>query len=195
MPDPLPRAGDRVVLRRLRRDDLRAFQAYRHDPEVGRYQGWSPQPDAEAAAFLGEMAGVAIFPAGDWAQLAIADRATGALIGDVGVCVAADGGSAEIGFTLARASQGRGLAAEAVGAAIRLVFDRTEVARVVAVTDARNGAAIRLLERLGMRRVASAPATFRGEPCVEHTYVAPRPEADEAPPSTLGRLAGGPGRS
>lgn len=168
--DPLPRAGQRIVLRRFKPDDLTAFQAYRHDPEVGRYQGWEPCPDAEATAFLDQMASAPLFPAGDWIQLAITDRVTGDLIGDVGVRVAADGTAAVVGFSLRRASQSQGLGTAEVGEVIRLIFERTEVRQVVGVTDARNLASCRLLERVGGRRIATNAATFRGEACVEHTY-------------------------
>ena len=41
--DPFPRTTARLVLRRFAARDLAAFQAYRCDPAVGRYQGWSVQ--------------------------------------------------------------------------------------------------------------------------------------------------------
>jgi RimJ/RimL family protein N-acetyltransferase/L-amino acid N-acyltransferase YncA len=179
-PDPLPRAGARVVLRRLRRDDLPAFQAYRHDAEVGRWQGWSPQTDAEALAFLDDMAAAPLFAAGEWVQLAIADRATDRLAGDLGVCVAADGAAAEIGFTLAPRFQRQGLATEALREATALVFAHATAERVVCITDARNAASVRVLERAGMRRTATADAVFRGAPCVEHTYELRRDAAGRA---------------
>jgi hypothetical protein len=40
LPEPLPIATARTTLRRLSTDDVAAFQAYRTDPEVGRWQGW-----------------------------------------------------------------------------------------------------------------------------------------------------------
>ena len=46
------------MLRRLHPDDLAAFQAYRTDPAVGRWQGWTAQSDAQALAFLTEMAAI-----------------------------------------------------------------------------------------------------------------------------------------
>jgi len=173
--DPLPRIGTRVVLRRLRPADLAAFQAYRSDAAVGRYQGWSSQTDAEASAFIESMSGVALFPAGEWVQLAVADRQSDELLGDVGICVAADRLSAELGFTISPRFHGRGLGREALLSAIGLVFDRSPVGEVVCITDARNNASIRLLERAGLRRVATAEAVFRGEPCIEHTYKTFRP--------------------
>jgi RimJ/RimL family protein N-acetyltransferase len=159
-----------VTLRRLRVADLPAFQAYRHAPGVGRYQGWSPQADAEALAFIEQMAGMALFPPGAWLQLGIAERTTDGLIGDIGVHVAIDRTRAEIGFTLAPCAQGRGLGTEAVDTTVRLLFAHTTVTQVIGITDARNLPSIRLLERLGMRRVDVRQALFRGEPCVEHTY-------------------------
>jgi RimJ/RimL family protein N-acetyltransferase len=170
----LPRAGPRVALRRLRAGDLAAFQAYRRDEAVSRFQGWAPLPDDQAGAFLAEMADAPLFARGRWVQIGVADIATDMLIGDIGVCLAAAGEEVEIGFSLSAAFQGRGLAREAVGAAIELIFEATGATRVVATVDARNIASIRLLERLAMTRTGSAPATFRGAPCVEHAYARSR---------------------
>lgn len=173
----LPCAAGRVVLRRLVGSDLAAFQAYRHDALIGLYQGWCPQTDEQALALIEQMAGAALFAPGDWFQIGIADLLSARLIGDIGWCVAADGASAEIGFSLCAQSQRQGLATEAVGAALRLLFDHTHVACVIGITDARNAASIRLLKRLGMRLAATASAVFRGAPCTEHRFVAGRPVA------------------
>ena len=172
--DPLPRPGKAIAVRRLRENDLAAFQAYRRDEETGRYQGWTPQTDAQAKAFLAQMARAALFVPGEWIQLGIAAPGTDELVGDIGICVAADGKEAEIGFTLRPRSRGAGLGTEAVREAIGLVFELTKVARVVAVTDARNASSIRLLERAGLGRVDTVQSTFRGEPCVEHVYALAR---------------------
>lgn len=176
MPEPLPIRSERVVIRRLSPGDLPAFQAYRHDPDVGRYQGWKPQSDSEALAFLQDMESAALFPPGKWVQLGIADGQTDLLIGDLGLFVAADGHSAALGFTLCSQVQGRGLGTEAVRQAVRLLFQHTAVASVEGITDARNAPSIRLLERIGMRKVATLSAVFNGEPCLEHTYVLSRQE-------------------
>ena len=173
-PDPLPRALGRVLLRRLALADLRRFQAYRHDPAVGRYQGWEPQPDHEATRFIEEMSQVDLFPRGAWFQLAIAIRSTNEIVGDVGVCVAADAPRAEVGFTVAGEAQGGGLGTDAVRALIAFIFEQTDVKEVVAVTDQRNIPAIRLLERVGMRNVETLHTTFRGEPCIEHVWTISR---------------------
>ena len=160
----------RVLLRRLALSDLAAFQGYRNDSEVGRYQGWSPMSDTEAAEFLAAMNAVAIFQPGKWCQLGIADATTGVLIGDVGVHISPDESEAEIGFSLSRKSQGVGLATEAVRGTIRLIFQHTPADRVHATTDARNVRCIALLQRIGMRQVDTLSTLFRGEPCVEYVF-------------------------
>lgn len=171
-------AGPRVRLRRLRAADLEAFHALRADPELGRYQGWQPLSLAEAAAFIEAVATPAatpFCPPGDWLQIAIADAASDALLGDIGLHLHADGQALEIGFTLARAAQGRGLAAEAVGLALQAVWAGTPAQRVLGITDARNTASVRLLQRLGFRPWATLEADFRGERCTEHHFVQHRP--------------------
>jgi len=170
--DPLPRTRSRIVLRRLRVDDLPAFQAYRADPEVGRFQGWSPMPIPAATAFLAGMNTALFGVAGEWFQLGIAEPATDRLIGDIGFCLCGpENEHAEVGFSLARECQGQGLATEAVGTMIEVLFECTKIERVVAMTDERNLSSIRLLQRVGMKRVSQVNSVFRGEPCVEQVYV------------------------
>ena len=173
--DPFPRLAQRIVLRRLSPGDLEDFQAYRSDPEVARYQSWSRMSNDEASAFLAEQE-AAPFGQPGWFQIAIAERSTGCLIGDIGICLPRKASeAAEIGFTLATSWQGKGFASEAVREALALLFEHTDVAEVLAITDTRNLASIRLLERVGFALNQTVPAVFRGEPCTEHVYLMRRP--------------------
>ena len=171
IPESLPYVREGIALRQLRVADLRAFQSYRCDPIVGRYQGWTATSDEEALAFLEVMSRAPLFAADDWSQLAIADSTTDLLLGDIGLFVAHDYEHAEIGFSLAREHQGRGIATLAVRMTLELVFGSTPVPRVYARTDARNDRSIRLLERIGMRRIDSRETSYRGESYLEHRYV------------------------
>ncbi len=172
--DPLPWSAGPARLRRFSVGDLRAFQAYRHDPELGRFQGWSPQPDAEALEFIQRMQNAPILQRGEWSQIAIADPVSDELVGDVGLFLGPDGDTAEVGFTLSRAAQGRGVATAAVRAAIALVFVHSSAGWVRGITDARNLASIKVLERVGMRRVESRAAVFKGENCTELVFATKR---------------------
>jgi RimJ/RimL family protein N-acetyltransferase len=167
----LPCATDRLLLRRFRQSDLARFQSYRRDPEVSRYQGWSAMDDASAAAFLDAMAMVRIGIPGEWFQIAVADRASDILVGDIGLCLRDDGTrTAEIGFTIAPAAQEKGLGTEAVSGMLSRLFDSGTVELVEGITDARNAPSIRLLERVRMRLVRTQAATCKGETCTEHVY-------------------------
>ena len=73
---------ERLRLRPFEAADLEAFVAYRSDPEVARYQSWSPTYSmAHAEVFLSSQRGLAFGEPGEWLQLAIFDRATGRSMG------------------------------------------------------------------------------------------------------------------
>lgn len=172
MDDLLPLETPRMRVRRLRADDLRAFQAMRHDEEVGRWQGWTPIDDEAARAFLADMADGPWLRPGAWCQLALADRASDAFVGDIGLFSPAQGdGAFEIGFSLSRDAQGRGLAREALAALLPAVLAAGAGARMQAIVDTRNDASVRLLQRLGFRLAGTEDAEFRGLPCREHHFL------------------------
>jgi len=158
---------ERLSLRPFRVDDLEAFVAYRSDPEVARYQSWDDTYSmADAESFLSSQREPAFGLAGEWLQLAIVDRETGSVYGDCAVRVATDQpATAEVGVTLARASQGKGLATEALTAVLAELFERRGMHRVVAEADDRNASVRRLLERLGFRCEARLVEAdwFKGE--------------------------------
>ncbi len=178
--DLLPRTAGRIALRRLRVADLAAFQAYRCDPQVARYQGWDTMSDDQARSFLADVAEGALLQPGHWSQIAIAGVPDDALLGDIGLFVSADETEAEVGITLRREAQGQGLAAEALGEAIRLLFDRTAVSRVVGITDIRNDPSVALLQRVGMRKAGVQESVVKGETCSEIVYAVTRAEAGRA---------------
>ncbi len=167
-----PFSGGRI--RRLHYSDLRVFQAYRGISGLGRYQGWSPMSEAEALAFLAAMETNGFFQPGQWIQLGIADPHTDVLVGDIGLHLSDDHQTGEVGFTLAPASQGCGVASAAVKEAVRLLFAATPVSRILGITDARNTPSVRLLERLGFECREARHAVFRGEECVERVFVLER---------------------
>ncbi|MDB2408087.1 GNAT family N-acetyltransferase [Jannaschia sp.] len=164
VPMLLPHLSGPIVLRRLVPSDLVAFLAYRDDPAVARFQGWDAMDAAQARGFLADMAQAPAFPRGGWWQIGIADAASGALLGDMGLCLAADGTAVELGITLARAAQGGGRAEAAMRGAADLIWAATEAERIVVITDARNAPALRLIARLGLPQVDTLHETQWPEP-------------------------------
>lgn len=146
-------ATPRLSVRRFQMSDLEAFVAIRNDPEVGRFQSWHALDHSAAQSLITEMIAAEPGVPGEWFQFAIADKTTNALLGDCALHVKADDPrQAEIGFTLARQAQGRGLATEAITALLDYIFHTLALRRVIAICDVRNRGSYQLLERLGMRR-------------------------------------------
>lgn len=167
----LPMVTDRLLLRRFTIEDLEVFQGYRSDPEVALYQGWEPMPDREARAYLAEQATQVLGASGQWLQVAVARYDTGALIGDIGLCVIDEpGGVVELGYTIMREHQRKGYGAEAVRGVIAALLGGGQVRSVVATTDTRNHASLALLRRIGLTHVRTTATTFRGAPCEEATF-------------------------
>ena len=145
----------RLTLRRLRREDAAALCSYRSLPEVAKHQSWESFGPEDAAKLIeAQFAAQPNLP-GTWLQLAIVVSDTGEMVGDCGLhCLRAEPAQMELGITLSPAHQGRGYAAEAVGAMVDYAFGVLGKHRVTAVTEAENHAAAAVLERLGFRREA-----------------------------------------
>ncbi len=145
--------SSRLTLRRFRDADLVPLLAYRNDPEVARFQGWElPFRRRDAIHLIREQQSVRPGTPGRWFQFAAALRSTNALAGDCGLIVDVhDPRQAEIGFSFARAWQGRGLASEAVRELVGYAFSRLGMHRLVALTQDENARAMALLERLSFR--------------------------------------------
>lgn len=169
--DFLPLLTHRLVLRRFAKADLDRFMAYRHDSEVAKFQSWSQLSVNEAELFIAQMSQQPMGIAGEWFQIAIAQRQSNLLIGDIGLHLdEADPTTAEIGFTLTRKEQGKGYAHEAIQSLLNRLFELNSVNTVISITDARNQPSINLLTRLNMNPVSSEAAVFKGEQCIEQTY-------------------------
>lgn len=144
---------NRLRLRHFREDDCAPFMAYRNDPEVARYQSWEGITESEARIFIQEVKEIQPWTPGEWLQIAIELKETGLLVGDCAFKIEEDDeNQAEIGYTLARAYQGRGFASEAISCILEYAFASLGLHRVIAITDVENAPSVALLERLGLRR-------------------------------------------
>jgi RimJ/RimL family protein N-acetyltransferase len=84
-------------------------------------------------------------------------RETGALVGLCGLNRCLDGDD-DVGWWIARELWGRGLATEAARAALADAFGRLGLRRIVATTRSANVAAVRVMEKVGMRLLKRVPA-------------------------------------
>lgn len=142
--------GARLRLRPLRSDDADALYALFSDPAVTRFWSFAAwNRPAQALAFIELRQSLDPHSV---QTFAIAWAASDALIGTLTLFLLADH-RAEIGYALAPAWQGQGLAAEALRLAITHAFGTLGVRCIEADVDPRNRPSVRLLEGLGFRCV------------------------------------------
>jgi RimJ/RimL family protein N-acetyltransferase len=163
--------GPHARLRVFAERDLAEFARYRALPEVARYQSWEQYTLEDAQQLYAKQQGSVYGAPGSWHQIAIADKASDALVGDCALHFMDDGEELEIGFTLAPERQGKGLALEAVGLLLDHAFGAMGMRRVLAITDAENIPAHKLLEALGFRREAVRDVLFKGKEGKEFDFV------------------------
>lgn len=144
---------ERLVLRHLEIQDVKALYQYRADPEIARFQSWENYTYETAEAFVQAQIAQKPDEPGTWLQYAIALADSNQLIGDCAVhTLQAEPRMVEIGYTLAPEHQGKGYIHEALGGLFGYIFDTLDKHKIIAFTDVRNSKSIRVLERMGMRR-------------------------------------------
>lgn len=140
----------RLLLRAFRTDDVDDALAYRNDPEFARYLPHISQP------FTREHAErfVETNMTEPWDTLpTFAIVLHGRVIGTVNFDVDPAARTAMLGYAVARAHWGRGLATEAATAAIDWAFAEHDLVEIWASTDPDNTRSRRVLEKLGMTLV------------------------------------------
>ena len=143
---------ERCILRKMKKEDGVRLYEYRSLPEVSKYQGWSPASIKEAEEFISKYDK---FVQGSWLQLAIIKKEDNKLIGDCGIhFVGKNFSEIEIGFSLDPKFQGKGFASESITGLLDYIFKNLKTHRVFGSCDPANGASIKLMERIGMRKEA-----------------------------------------
>jgi RimJ/RimL family protein N-acetyltransferase len=148
-----PLVTERLQLRRFTGADVGPLLVAFGDPEVMRFVGAERKPLTGAGVkALVRAAG------GHWSRhgfglLAIVEPTTGRVVGEAGLQLLEGGPDVELGYTLSRSAWGRGYATEASRAVLRWAFAGLGLERVVAVADPANTTSLRVLDKLGMRRL------------------------------------------
>lgn len=140
----------RLILRPFQDSDFASYAKMCADREVMQYVGDGGVLSREDA--WRQMAMLS----GHWVlrgfgMWAVAERATGAFVGRVGLHFPEGWPGREIGWALTRPHWGKGYALEAAAASLAFAFDTLGWPRAISLIDPRNHRSIRLAERLGER--------------------------------------------
>lgn len=146
---------ERLVLRDWRDEDRGFLHRLGQNPETMRYLGPLRTAAEEDEGMARQQAFAARHGTCIWM---VERRSDGAALGGCGVEPAPPGlpiaGKMEMGWRFAPEHWGRGYALEAARAALAHAWAVTDVEEVVAITVPANTSSRRLMERLGMNRVA-----------------------------------------
>jgi RimJ/RimL family protein N-acetyltransferase len=139
---------ERLVLRMFRESDFDAYAAICADAEVGRYLG-DGKPLSRIDAWRSMAAILGHWQLRGYGLWAVEERASGELIGRVGCYFPGGWPGFEVGWTLRRATWGRGYAIEGARAAMRFAFEELSQPRVISLIQPGNERSIRVAEKLG----------------------------------------------
>ncbi len=160
---------ERLRLRAHTAADFAASIPMWNDPIVTRFIGGRPYTPEEVWQRLQRYAGSwVLLGHGFWA---IEDKATGKLIGEIGIMDAKRdmdppfGEDRELGWALLPEAHGKGYASEALQAALDWEARVLGAPCVVAMIDPDNVASIKLAEKFGF--VERARTTYRGVPTIQ----------------------------
>jgi RimJ/RimL family protein N-acetyltransferase len=158
---------DRLLLRRWRPEDAAPMAAINRDPEVAEFLN-RPVDEAAVASFHGLMVEHwAEHGFGPYAVESTEPEHAGTFLGFVGFAylppfLAAAGEGPELGWRLARAAWGRGLATEAARAALAAGQAERPEAEVISVIHPENERSQRVAAKLGMRLARQVPNPLLG---------------------------------
>jgi len=144
---------ERLLLKPIDISHAAAIHRYRSDSVTNRYQGWIPNDVEDVVSFIANRTFPEINVKGTWFQLVVTLRATGEIIGDIGMHFLGNRNEqVELGCTIAREQQGKGYAKEALTEVISYLFDTLDKQRLIASIDPANIPSVKLFESLGFIR-------------------------------------------
>jgi len=148
----------RLRLRPLCADDLSDLVELYADPEVMRGSSGVAVARDRAASEEWLRQALAIPTIGGWMTYRVEDRATGAFFGRCGLRPEAGSEKTELAYAFAQHAWWRRIATEASIAVVRNGF-AAGLGRIVGCALAKNVASLRVLEKVGMRRVSEEPTS------------------------------------
>ncbi len=173
-----PLLTNRLILRDITEADAELLLELDSDPEVMRFIGARPAPDV---SWYRDRIRTVYLPqqAHPWHGVRVVlDRAGGDFLGWVlirpatafmyaGAIGWARPDEVEVGYRYRRSAWGRGVATEAATPLVQIALADPATTAVVACTGANNAGSLRVLEKLGLKRVGEAMLPETSEPVVK----------------------------
>ncbi|WP_428608146.1 GNAT family N-acetyltransferase [Sedimenticola sp.] len=149
---------ERLVLRTFEEEDWRDLHAYYSDPVCTQFTVGQPLTEGGTWRILASMIGH--WQIRGYGPYAVVERASGRVVGPVGLWYPVDWPEPEIKWALARQYWGQGFALEAARAVREMAGEVLPAIKLISFIQAENSASIALAKRLGAVFEEARP--FRG---------------------------------
>jgi RimJ/RimL family protein N-acetyltransferase len=144
----------RLMLRHVQDDDFNSLFTYRNDSVVAKYQSWTEKSEYELRKLIEKQKSLQPGIPGIWFMFAIQLNEKPIMIGDCAFgIIEEDIRQAELGVTLSPLFQGKGYAKEAITCVLTLVFNNSDIERIVMITNRENNSCIKLVKNLGFNLI------------------------------------------
>lgn len=141
----------RLFLRVYEPEDLDARHAIRNDPDVYQYFPPYYSPPAKEKVCEGISRNNRRWQENGWGEFAVIEKSSGELIGYCGLMNLDNTEEIEIYYGFPKKYWGKGYATEAARAVLKFAFDGAKLATVVAVTNPKNIASQKVLQKIGLK--------------------------------------------
>ena len=171
---------ERLILRKMTRDDLLDINEYASDERLSRFLRWTPHLNLqETKGYIEFMQ--KRYRKGLHAEWAVALASTGKVIGTCGFsAVDLANETCELGYVLSNAYRKKGYMSEAFCEVLKIAFEVLQAHRVTLQILEGNDDSVRFAERIGFRLEGTAKKALmiKGEYCTVLHYAMLREEYD-----------------
>ncbi len=150
----------RLLLRKLRKDDLVDYFRFTSDPEVTKYMLFQPHRDLNASAASIEKA-LLRYEESDFFRWGIVRKDTGRLIGMIDLLRFREADkSCNFAYMLAQDQWGQGYGSEALAAVVDFGFSQLQLDRIEADHMVPNCASGAIMRKIGMKYTKTIPNAY-----------------------------------
>ncbi len=137
----------RLILRKLRASDLDDFHSFRSNPDICKFQSFTPFTIEESKKFIAEQSKTEFGIPGEWVQAGIVWKENDKLVGDFALKPERDEPrTVEIGVSLNTEYHGKGFAVEAFNKVFEYLFTKTDTHRIIGLLDTKNHGSRKLMK-------------------------------------------------
>ena len=139
----------RLVLRPPQSSDAGALLEIHEDPEVAKYVRPGPASGGLTLAWRNIATMVGHWHLRGYGQWTVIEKATGLVVGRVGLWDPEGGPGIDLGWIIRRARWGNGFATEAARAALDWTWENVRTDHIISIIQPDNGRSIRVAEKIG----------------------------------------------